>query len=87
LEPNISGVVTMVTFQKQDSDHMYAWQLTQESEVHQVIADDDDEKVFIDNKEAIRFGGVNKMKTEDGQIEFGIYKSYYSPHDFSPSQN
>ncbi len=63
LEPNISGVVTMVTFQKQDSDHVYAWQLTQESEVHQVIADDEDEKVFIDNKEAIWFGGVNKMKT------------------------
>jgi hypothetical protein len=63
VEPNISGIIIMVTFQKQDSTHVIACQKTLEGEIRQVIAKGEDENVFVCNEEGIRFGGVNKTKT------------------------
>jgi hypothetical protein len=64
VEPNASGIVTMVTFQCQDSDHVYSPQNTLEMEIRQVLAEGEDEKVFLDNDEGIWFGGMSKTKKE-----------------------
>jgi len=63
VEPNISGVVTMVIFQKQDLPLVLARQNSLEMEIRQIIADGEDDKVFIDTAEGIWFGGVSKTKT------------------------
>jgi hypothetical protein len=54
VEPNISGVVTMVIFQKQDLPLVLARQNSLEMEIRQIIADGEDDKVFIDIAEGIR---------------------------------
>jgi hypothetical protein len=63
VEPNITGVVTMVTFQKIDSTHVIARQKSLESEIRQVIADGEEDKVFICDEDGLWYGGVNKTKT------------------------
>jgi hypothetical protein len=63
VEPNSSGVVTMVTFQKQDCNKVLLCQKSLETEIRQVIADEEDEKIFISPEEGIWFGGVNKTRT------------------------
>jgi hypothetical protein len=63
LEPNISGVVTMVTFQKQDIPLVLARQNSLEVEIRQIIVDGKEDKLFIDTAEGIWFGGVSKTKT------------------------
>jgi hypothetical protein len=63
VEPNISGVVTMVICQKQDLPLVLARQNSLEMEIRQIIADGEDDKVFIDTAEGIWFGGVSKTKT------------------------
>ena len=63
VEPNSSGVVTMVTFQKQDRNKVLLCQKSLETEIRQVIADEEDEKIFISPEEGIWFGGVNKTRT------------------------
>lgn len=63
VEPNITGIVTMVTFQKQDSALVYAHQKTLEAEIQQVIADDEEHNVFVNDEDGIWFGRVNKTRT------------------------
>jgi hypothetical protein len=63
VEPNIFGVVMMVTFQKQDLPLVIARQNTLEMEIRQIIADGEEDKIFVDNEEGIWFGGVSKTKT------------------------
>jgi hypothetical protein len=63
VEPKISGIVTMVTFQKQDHDLVYQCQNTLESEIRQIIAEGQEYNVFVDDADGIWFGGVNKTKT------------------------
>jgi len=63
VEQNISGIVTMVTFQKQDQELVYKSQNTLEAEIRQVIADGEEENVFVDDSDGIWFSGVNKTKT------------------------
>jgi hypothetical protein len=53
VEPNISGIVTMVSFQKQDSDKVYQRQNTLEMEIHQVFGGGKEERKFVDNEEGI----------------------------------
>jgi hypothetical protein len=60
MKPNITGIVTMVTFQKQYSALVYACQKTLE---WQVIADDEEYNVFVNEEDGIWFGGVNKTRT------------------------
>jgi len=63
VEPSISGIVTMVTFQKSDSELVYQRQSTLGSEIHQILSDDEDERIFVNNEEGIWSGGVHKTKT------------------------
>jgi hypothetical protein len=63
VEPNISGIITMVTFQKQDSNLVYAHQKTLQSKIQQVIVDGEEDNIFVDNYDGIWFGGINKTKT------------------------
>jgi len=63
VEPKISGIVTMVTFQKQDHDLVYQCQNTLESEIRQIIAEGQEYNVFVDDADGIWFGGVNETKT------------------------
>ena len=49
IEPNISGIITMVTFQKQDSNLVYAHQKTLQSKIQQVIVDGEEDNIFVDN--------------------------------------
>jgi hypothetical protein len=63
VEPNITGSVTMVTFQKVDLALVIARQKTLESEIRQVIADGEEDNVFICNEDGIWYDGVNKRKT------------------------
>jgi hypothetical protein len=62
-EPNLSTVVTIVTFQAQDRDLVLAQQTTLESKIRQVIADREAGKIFVDEEEGIWFGGANKSKS------------------------
>ncbi len=66
MEPNISGVVTIVAFQKQDHDLVFQQQKTLEHEIHHLLADGEEDNIFVDNEDGIWFGGVNK--TETGKI-------------------
>jgi hypothetical protein len=63
VEPNITGIVTMVTFQKADSALVTARQKILESEIRQVIANGEEDNVFVCNEDGIWFGGVNKTRT------------------------
>jgi hypothetical protein len=62
-EPNLSAVVTIVTFQAQDHDLVMSRQNTLESEIRQVLANGEVEKIFVDDEEGIWFGGANKSKS------------------------
>jgi len=65
-EPNISNEVTMVTFQKEDHHHIIARQATIKEELCRIIAEGEEEKLFIDPAVGIWFGGVHRNKF--GQI-------------------
>ncbi len=60
VEPNIT--VTMVIFQKQDSALVYARQKNLETEIHQVIAEDEEYNVFLNEEDGSR---VNKTRTAE----------------------
>lgn len=62
-EPNHGATVTIVTFQAQDREQVLAHQASLEDEIHQVIAEGESEKIFLDDNEGIWFDGVNKQKS------------------------
>jgi len=63
VEPNIT--VTMVIFQKQDSALVYARQKNLETEIHQVIAEDEEYNVFLNEEDGSREQGE---QNKDGRI-------------------
>jgi hypothetical protein len=63
VKPNTSGIVTMVTFQKSDRALVYQRQAIMENEIRQILAEGEEDCVFVHNEEGIWFGGVHKTKT------------------------
>jgi hypothetical protein len=61
-EPNISNVITMAIFQKEDHQHIMARQATIEEELCHIIAEGEEENLFIDSAVGIWFGGVHRNK-------------------------
>jgi len=62
VEPNFGAVVTIVTYQAVDHDVVISQQSSLESEPRHIIANDEDENLFIHSIEGIWFGGVKKSK-------------------------
>jgi hypothetical protein len=61
-EPNHGATVTIVTFQASDKDFVMALQETLEEEICNVLAPDQEQKIFLNEFDGIWFGGVNKTK-------------------------
>jgi hypothetical protein len=61
-EPNHGATVTIVTFQASDKELVMARQDTLEEEPHNVLAPDQENKLFLNEFDGIWFGGVNKNK-------------------------
>jgi hypothetical protein len=61
-EPNISGVTTIVTFQFTDKPYIESRKSTLETEIRKIIEPGEENKVFLDNKDGLWFGGVRKNK-------------------------
>ncbi len=62
-ETNIAAVTTIVTFQAQDWVYVLAHWVTLEAEIHQVIVEGKETKVFTDDVEGIWFGSANNSKS------------------------
>jgi hypothetical protein len=86
VEPNVSGIITMRTFQKADHDLVYQLQNTLEFEIHHMITEGEEERVFVNNEEGVWFSGVNKMKTgrllaaQQSELEANISFPYNIPN-------
>jgi hypothetical protein len=61
VEPNFGAVVTIITCQA-DHDLVIAHQSSLEAEIHQVLADGEEDKLFTDSSDGIWFGSINKNR-------------------------
>jgi hypothetical protein len=73
MEPNIAAMDTIITFLSQDYNLVMAHQETLEAEIRQVLADGEENKVFVDPEEWIWFGGVKKSK--QGRLNISMQNS------------
>jgi len=64
---------TIITFLSQDYNLVMAHQETLEAEIRQVLADGEENKVFVDPEEWIWFGGVKKSK--QGRLNISMQNS------------
>jgi hypothetical protein len=62
VEPNISGVITLATFQSVDKEYIEKRKLTLEAEIRKIIEPGEETKVFKNNEDGLWFGGVRKNK-------------------------
>jgi len=53
VEPNFGAVVTIVTYQADDHDLVIARQSSLEAEIHQVLADGEEDKFFTDSSDGV----------------------------------
>jgi hypothetical protein len=62
VEPNISGVTTIVTFQSCDKPFIDARKAYLEAELRKIILPGEEHKVFLNDEDGIWFSGVRKQK-------------------------
>ena len=61
-EPNHGATITIVTFQASDKNLVLVRQDTLEEEIRNVLAPDQEQKIFMNEFDGIWFGGVNNTK-------------------------
>jgi hypothetical protein len=63
VEPNAASIITLVTYQAEDSELVAVRQSLLKSELRQIIADNEEDKLFTNPEEGIWFGTVTKSKS------------------------
>jgi hypothetical protein len=62
VEPNAASIITLVTYQAEDSALVAVRQSLLKSELWQIITDNEEDKLFTNPEEGIWFGTVTKSK-------------------------
>jgi hypothetical protein len=63
VKPNFTTLATIVTYQATDQTLVHARRESLESELWQIIASDNEEKLFVDHEQGLWFGEISKTKT------------------------